>query len=434
MAREIPEELKKFKEALDGKLSGVTSAASNISSKLGEVVSASDAARSDIEANYQESDGKSTASSKLSSLSSIVKSIGEDVTTTVSAAVSSAVGIISKVTEMETLITDMESQQSIINSEKGKKEPNTSRINTASNKIKEDETKFDELKAAAEGELSALKGMDKSVNLSGSSSSGASTTTTTTETTVTTNIAEYTKYLSQLKYGTFTEATYQAPNGIKIDYYIYKPDYGQDVKGLPVFMYMHGIGFEDKGKSIVTYGGLGEAIQKKTVTPSGIVVLPHVKNGKLYENAEYRKALASLAVQVSKDNNGDPNRISIGGTSYGAVTAFRLVNENPGVFSAVVNACGANDVTSAFKNVKVWNFNGRNEANNHTGKKYIQKQTEAVKSAGGSGQFTFIDNVWAHTKVGTLAFQNKYKDEKTGEMIYPFEWAFRQSKTESVSA
>ena len=425
MAKVIPSELKEFKDALDGKLDGMNSSASDISSKINQVATASTTAKGEVDAAYKPADGNNVASSKLESLSTLIKAISEDLTSTISAATGSASSIISKVSEMESLIADIEAQQGIISDEKGKENPNTSTINTANNKISEDETKFDELETNAKSELTALKGMDKSVSTESSSVAAPDGSKTESK------LAEYTKYLSQLKYGSFTEATFTASNGISIDYFIYKPDYGQEVKGLPVFMYMHGIGFEDRGKGIVTYGGLGEAIANRSVTPSGIVVMPHVKNGRLYENAEYRKALAELPVQVCKNNDGDPNRISVGGTSYGAVTAFKLVNENPGVFSAVVNACGANDVTSAFKNVKVWNFNGRRDDKNHTGRTYVRNATDAVEQAGGSAMYTLFDDQWGHTNVGTKAFQNKYQDE-TGEYVYPFEWAFRQSKEEPV--
>ena len=44
-------------------------------------------------------------------------------------------------------------------------------------------------------------------------------------------------------------------------------------------------------------------LKENTSDRSGIVVMPHVKNGRLYENENYRDALAELAVQVCKDNN-----------------------------------------------------------------------------------------------------------------------------------
>ena len=426
MAKEIPAELKDFKNALEGKTGSMSSKASEIVSSMTKVADASTSAKGEIDVAYKPADGNNQASAKLDSLSTLITAIGSDVTSTISSACSQADSIIGKVSEMETLITNIEAQEARKRTAQAKKpDPDTATISDADAKIKEYETQFDEKEAAATSELAALRGMDKSVD-SSSASTGAPDTAATE-----TKLAEYTKYLSQLKYGTFTELSFTASNGISINYFLYKPDYGTEVEGLPVFMYMHGIGFNDTGTQIVTYGGLGEAIKNKTVTPSGIVVMPHVKNGRLYENENYRDALAELAVQVCKDNNGDTNRISVGGCSYGAVTAFRLVTEHPGTFSAVVNAAGAADVTDAFKDVKVWNFNGRRDDPNHTGKSYVAKANKAVESVGGSAMYTLFDDVWGHTNVATKAFQNKYQDEN-GEYIYPFEWAFKQTKEEPV--
>jgi hypothetical protein len=430
MARQVPSDLLSFRDAVQGSLGSMSASASEIASKIGSLSGSVAATKNSVLESYQSSTEVNQGAAKLESSNEIMTKIGSDAQSTLTSAVSSAGAICSGVDEMESLLADIENQNAIISRERGKEYPNVGAINSANSKIKEDETKFDELCSKATEQLAALKGMDSSVPGAESGDGGASADGVATGTA---SLAEYTKYLNQLKYGTFTTKTYTASNGIELKYYLYVPDYGTEVSGLPVFMYMHGAGFDDIGEQIVTYGGLGEAIQNQTVTPSGIVVMPYVKNGRLYEKEEYRDALAELPIAVCKEYNGDTNRISCGGVSYGAVTAYRLVNEHPGEFSAVVGACGAEEITDAFENVKAWNFNGRNEANNHTGRKYVGKQTEAVNAAGGKAMYTTFDNVWAHTKCGTIAFQNKHTDEN-GNEVYPFEWAFAQTKEEKVKS
>ena len=427
MAKEIPDELKQFKSALDGKTGGMNSSATTIASKLGDVAAASTSAKGEVEAAYKPADGNNVAASKLGSLSMLITSISDDLTSTISSACSSADSIISMVVQMENLITDINTQQGIISSERAKEKPDTGRISSANAKIAEDEAKFDTLESDAKSALESLKAMDKTADTS-SVSVGAADSSTPAIT-----LDDYTKYLDQLKYGSFTKQTFVASNNVSIDYFLYVPDYGTNVSGLPVFMYMHGAGDRNVGDHIVTDNCFGAAIKNKEVTPSGIVVLPYVSNGvKYYENKEFRKALAELPVAVSKQYNGDPNRISVGGTSYGAVVSYLLVNENPGTFSAVVNACGANNVTDAFNGVKVWNFNGDSNVGNHTTKNYVAKQNDATKAAGGiTMPYIIISGQYGHSNVGDRVFRQK-QDDGTGNKVWVFEWAFAQVKGENL--
>ena len=440
-SRTIPNDLLEFKNALEGKVDKVVSDAGDIAKSIGDVATISNTAKASVAEAYKPADGNNQAVAKLESLSTLVEAISSDVTSTASAAASSANAIISDVNEMDSLIKDMEAQEGIVSKERAKKDPdkpNTSKISAAQSKIKEDESKFDELEAKAKSALEALKGMDKSVQEVGSvGAAGDAKEVSKDDVTggATTQLAEYTKYLNQLKYGTFTKKRYADPNGVAIDYFVYVPDYGQKVSGLPTLMFMHGGGDKGIGDHVCTDSCVGELIKNKSITPSGIVILPHVPVCTAnYENPKYRKALANLAVSVSKEYDGDPNRISVGGLSYGGVIAHKLITENPGTFSAVVSACGANDVDSSYQGVSVWNFNGMASATNHTDKKYVAKQTEAVKAAGGDTMpYIQFKGQYAHTNVGNLTFQQKQQDQD-GNMVWVIEWAFSQVKGKPIQS
>ena len=242
--------------------------------------------------------------------------------------------------------------------------------------------------------------------------------------------------MNQLKYGTLTKKTFTASNGVSLGYFLYVPDYGtgSTPSGLPVLMFMHGGGDSNVGDHVCTDSGLGMMVKNKEVTPSGIIVFPHIVNScAQYENKSYRDALSELAVSVIKEYNGDPDKISIGGVSYGAVTAYRIVNENPGVYSAVVGVCGTNEITSAFNGVKVWNFNGVASANNHTDKKYCAKQTETVKQVGGEAMpYVTIDGQYSHTNVANIVLTSP-QDNGSGEKVWLHEWAFAQTKGKKMT-
>ena len=405
---EISSELVTFKSSVEPNIGNMQSMCSVIKEKVQSVKSSTGSAKSGI-SNYYSSSNKSSVLDKMNYVGSVYDSIASSVNQ-LESLVSGAEGVIGKISELEAINAEIAKQQSIISNSKQDTDGDKSRRAAAQNIINQKNQEFDEKHEETKQALQALKSSDGSVSIdSGNTSSGAEVD------------------LDNFEYGTFTKKTYTASNGVKFDYYIYIPKC-ETTEKLPVMLYMHGAGFSDTGDQVVTYCGLGEAVNNGTIKPSGIVIMPHIKNGRLYESKDVRDALAELPETICEQYKCDSNRISVGGVSYGGVTSYRLVAEHPGEFSAVATACGAADVTDAFKGVKVWSTNGRNNDNNHTGRNYVAKQVEEVKSVGGSAQYTLFDNVWAHSKIGSLAFQNKLKNEETGEEEYLVDWAMKQSK------
>ena len=316
---------------------------------------------------------------------------------------------------------------------KKKLESARSNLNSTDDKVKSNarsqvsalQAELDRLKAEIEGDLASAGGAKLSASSVTSTvdASGASSTTTTSS-------------LSGLtpKFGTFQKESFTASNGIKIDYLCYKPDYGtNNVSGLPVHMYMTGAGMKSTGEQIMTYGGVGKLLNEKKITPSGIVVVPYVPSGHEYENKEFRKALAELPVAVCKQNNGDLNRISLSGHSYGAITAYNLVNENPNTFSAIVPVSGSKPPTEAFKTCKVWAFHGaQDNPGNNTDYRKAVKNVQAIQAMGGSATmhaYTDYPNCY-HTHTANYTFGNSFDDpdDDKDENVNPLEWAFKQVK------
>ena len=61
----------------------------------------------------------------------------------------------------------------------------------------------------------------------------------------------------------------------KINYYLYTPDYGESVRGLPTFVYLCGVGEFGDGTNNT---GLPNLIYQKKVTPSGMVLVPQISS------------------------------------------------------------------------------------------------------------------------------------------------------------
>ena len=328
--------------------------------------------------------------------------------------------------EYEEVKKELASLRSQLSSTKNDDEHKSKRSSLNSS-ISTQETKLAELKAKIESALSSVSGkMEASSNTATAvdAVSGAAPTT-----------ADW--MTMNHKFGTLSVENFVSSDGTKIEYLLYKPDYGKEVSGLPTHMYMTGAGMKSTGDHIMTDGGVGKLLKEQNLNPSGYVIVPYVPSGHEYESEKYRKALAELPVAVAKEHNGDTNRISLSGHSYGAITAYRMVNENPNTFSAIVPVSGSVQPTESFKNVKVWAFHGaQDNPGNNTDYRKAVKNVQAIQAMGGTAtlhSYTEYPNCY-HTHTGNYTFANSFEDpdEDKKENISPLEWAFQQTKEESA--
>ncbi len=232
----------------------------------------------------------------------------------------------------------------------------------------------------------------------------------------------YKNHLDDLKYGTYEKKVFTASNGTKIEYYVYIPDYGREVTGLPVHVYLHGSGETGSG---INNQSLPKLINNQSVTPEGIVISVQAKTQKDYFNGNYEDAIVELAETISKENNGDSNKISLSGHSMGAIAGYRVIARHPDTFSAFVPVSGvpSNLDTLADSGTKVWFFHGSNDSNcdyNLSVSAYNK-----LKNAGADVDF-YVFKGKGH------GIQNQtYSEEYTnsaGETINPLTWAFDQTR------
>ena len=231
----------------------------------------------------------------------------------------------------------------------------------------------------------------------------------------------YKDYIQNLKYGSFEKESFKASNGVTINYYLYIPDYGTEVEGLPVLMYMHGSGESGNG---TLNCGLPKFLSEKSTTPSGIVICPQAPSSSAYYQDNYLQALNELTTYIANQNNGDLNKISLSGHSYGAYVGYKLVNKYPNYYSAFVPISGPGQVSDAVKNVNLWAFHGSNDTSvDYTSAK---NAVSKLKNSGAPAEMhTFQGS--GHGGVQNYTFEKEYQRED-GQIISPLEWAFEQEK------
>ena len=388
----IPSELTDFKKKVSLSLDEMSSFSSDLQSKLNDLIKYNNSAKECVDVNYSSSD-KAKVTEAFEILNQNCSNALNNISGDIGKLLSDSSSLISKVTDLEAKEKEIDTLRDAINvtTDPSKKTTMQAKLNDL---VKELNMKIDEAQAL----LNSMKGFSPQVGIKLSRGIASAITATI--------------------IGRNFEVDEIDVDGTKMRVYVYVPKYDANVGPLPVIEYMYGMDKRDHGDNLVTYGGLGKLISEGR-NYNCIICIPVVKNCTLYETPSYRDKLAKLPYKVAEKYNGDKRRIALAGTSYGAVTGYRMIEEHPGMFTGIIAACGATDVTSNFKGVTAFNYIGRSNDNNHTNPKYIKEQTEKIKELNkGIESKTFVKEVdtYSHTNVGNAAFADTIIDENGKEV------------------
>lgn len=400
---EIPQELLDFKASLDGKKDNMSSTAKSIQDKTVDISNETDRVKSGIDSNY-ESANKSSLINRLNKLSNTLNKVDSSISADLNPIITKSYNVVDNVKELETMIENVKELEIQLNDEKSKKEEerNSANISDYESKISDIKTKFTTLCNDTKSLFNELKGMDGSLSFVSDFSS-----------------TDYTSKLDQLNYGTFEHMPiFTASNGTQVEYYLYLPDYGEEVEGLPLHVYFPGSG-EANGSGALN-NGLGYLIKEQAVTPEGACIIIQGHNN--YDNPNYQQAIIELCNYVAEQHNIDTNKISASGHSWGAMLGYSLVKNNPGYFSAFVPISGKDKVGVGYTDTKIWGIHGSRDSN--VAYESGVKSVNNIARAGGDAEIYTIEGK-GHP-IQTQVFQEEY-ERQDGEVITPLEWAFRQS-------
>lgn len=399
---QISAELTNFRNSVGSSIGNMRGISSDLQGRISQVSSISNNAINGISSCYSSSKKNmqsitNSTSSVLDGCASILSSLSS-----VDSILSSCDSVISKIARLD----EINNEIAVYNQKAGSSTASEYDKSSARGHISTLNQEFDRVHSEAETTLNSLKGAG------GAASIGSGVLETVG------NVGAANGYTFGLE-----EITV---NGKTMKCYIYRPKDVSSTEKLPVQMYMYGMGFDNKGTGYALSSGMGKMISEGKVNSKAIYIIPYVQNGRQYENKSFRDDLAQLTLEVARQYNGDEDRISLSGNSYGAVVSYRLVDEHPGQFTAIVASCGAEAVTDAFKGVKVYNYTGRGTGN-HTDFRYIKKQTEAINEIGGEATYKQYDDQWAHSNVANI-FLEETVDDGNGNQIPVYEAALRYKR------
>ena len=402
----IASELKQFKDTVGPSLSAMTSQATSIVDKVSTVSNATQTASSGVSSYYQ-SANKDTVIKRFVKFSKILSDIGTSVSGDLNGGMlAGASKVVDLVTELDEINTKIQAEQTKINTTRVNEEGAKAKIQEAQSAISTLNQQFTTKHDEALQELNKIKGMDSALPFVEQYSS-----------------TSYQDVLDQLEYGTFESASYTASNGLTLQYWIYVPDYGQDISDMPAMLYMHG-GSTHQNVSLdqAKQYGLTSKIASGEITPPCIVVMPAMTDF----TERGLTAAKELMDSVVEEYNVDPNKVSVSGHSYGGISATKLVNMYPDYWSCCIPISGVAGITDAFKNVPTWSFNGTME--NGSGSTSYGAGASAVKkinSMGGQAMLTALRT--GHAGTNKMTYEGTYTSPD-GINENPLYWAARQER------
>lgn len=354
--------------------------------------------------NYYKSSNKVKVLDSISKMDNLLSEISMSIDNELKDIITDSYELVTMINELEEINIEIKNQEGIIKTSDSSVQ-NTDIIN-AQNIINSKNIEFNEKHNLALNKLNMMKNKNNRINFINENSNKN------------TNIDK-----KDLSYGTLESNKFTASNGVTIDYYLYVPHNGKEVDNLPVMLYMHGrTSNPNLSLDEAVQHGLSSKIIKQEEIPSGFVIMPAVRNF----SDEGVKALKELTDAVVAQNHCDTNRISVSGHSMGGITAYKLVNNYPGYFSCCVPISGSYKVTDAFKDTKVWAFNGTMEKeDSSTSYDSCVRTVNAINSIGGNAYMTALKT--GHVGTNNTTYGNIY-ESPDGEMIDPLEWAFKQTK------
>ena len=219
---------------------------------------------------------------------------------------------------------------------------------------------------------------------------------------------------------------FTASNGVVLEYYLYVPEFSGNVDKLPVMVYMHGGSAHGTSKGGWLSGGLTKLINEGQSTPSGIVICPYIRN---FEGDNVAACVDELVDYVVQNYNGDPDRLSVSGHSYGAITSYRIIEQNPGKYAAAVPISGWNGVNEGFSDTAFWAFHGSKDnrgGGSHTTYPGAVDTINTLASYGGIAKLHTFEGA-GHGNVQTWTYQGTYMSPD-GEEESVTDWAMRQTR------
>jgi len=397
---EIDSRLSDFNKDVANNIGGMNSMCQTIGKALSDVSKSTAEIKININNSYQSSN-KTTVLNRIDGMNSTLSKIDQTVRTDLQGMIDKSSEIVESVKKLEEYKNQISDYNGIANSSEATDEAKAS----ANSKIYDLTRDFNRLQDETLSKYNVLLEMDKSIVFISEFSANNSG-----------------PDLTKLKYGTFEHGSYKATNGEILDYYLYVPDYGEDVEGLSLHTYLHGSG--EIGNGVLSCG-LPKMIYNREINPECLCLILQAPDGKAFFRPSYYDAVVECENKIVEQYKCNPNKKSLSGHSMGAIAGYRMLARYPDNYAAFVPISGVHSVSSEIQpGTKIWAFHGEND--DRIPLRDADSTIRKVKANGGDANLTVLEDK-GHRYVQNYVFENQFEDSD-GEMVDVLSWAARQER------
>ena len=334
MSVTIDTSLQTFYDKVASSLDGISTAVSNISSKVDDLNTHCKSVCESLSSAYTGA-GLSTAMKSFASIDAACEGIKASMDAGPNTAISMAKDLVTKIEELIKLkeeIDELDTKLSGLGSERSIPDDGEDHSADRAHNLKISQTKseietktndFNSKQEAAKSALAALKALNPELDISVKE----------TEITSLDGID-----LSSLQPGTYQTYSYTGSNGRTIKYSIYIPANAKTTSGLGVHIYMGGSGEVNN----MNAGGLAKLLTEGQQS-TGIVIVLEADYSNAYVEGNYLDAAKELTDKVVKIYDCDESRISVSGHSLGGIGALAFAERYPDYFSVCAPVSGYNN-------------------------------------------------------------------------------------------
>ena len=150
-------------------------------------------------------------------------------------------------------------------------------------------------------------------------------------------------------------------------YQVYVPSKLRGQKGVPVIVFLHGIGQRGTGGFVPADGEAGAMARQYLEQLPAIALLPQCDRKYFWHDPEMDAMVTGAIDQTIREFGADTRRVYLAGVSMGGFGAWHFVSQHPRKFAAVVSICGGSPITTGDRfgtlargvgRTPVWVFHG----------------------------------------------------------------------------
>jgi predicted peptidase len=194
------------------------------------------------------------------------------------------------------------------------------------------------------------------------------------------------------------------------DYQVYVSGKIQGERGLPVIVFLHGIGQRGTGGFVPVNGAAGALVHHYLEQVPAIILLPQCRPGQYWTSRVMDEMVMTALAQTVAEFDADSHRLYLTGVSMGGYGVWHLASHHAGRFAALISICGGSPMQSGDRfhaiaqkvgAIPTWVFHGSEDRVVPVSES--RKMVGALKAVGGDVLYSEYEGVGHNVWMNVLA-------------------------------